>query len=72
MTVETKEVEYIYDDEHPLAIYFLPSGFPNKTIMVTEDPFDGVESRLISDKEKKRIIGINSVLTDKSYEQSGN
>lgn len=64
MIIQKKEVEYIYDDLHPLVIYFIPSGFPDKIIMVTEDPFDGVESRLISNAEKKRIVEINKIFTE--------
>lgn len=59
---EKREIDCIYDDDEPACMYFIPSGFIGKAILVTEDPYRGVESRLVSIQEKDRII--------KRYEQN--
>ena len=47
-----KHVLSIYiDDLYPQVIIFFESGYPNKVIMITEDPYFGLESELIT-KEK--------------------
>ena len=40
-----------FDDSYPQVFMFFESGYPNKVMMITEDPYFGLESELIT-KEK--------------------
>lgn len=53
---KTVEVEQWVDNDYPIVMFFLPSGFPGKTILVSEDPYDDCECRLIDEEEKAQII----------------
>lgn len=40
-------VEYDYDDEYPIVMYKLPSGFRDADhILVTEEPVEGAEATI--------------------------
>lgn len=51
MTIKTA-----FDEEYPTLFYFIPSGFKGKTIIVTEDPYEGATCRTIGDKEKEMLM----------------
>lgn len=51
MTIQTA-----FDEEYPTSFYFIPSGFKGKTILVTEDPYEGATCRTIGDKEKEMLM----------------
>jgi hypothetical protein len=46
---DTIQVDRYYIDAYPETIYYLPSGSPGYKIMVVEDPYDGVEARLVKE-----------------------
>lgn len=46
------------DDEHPMILYILKSGFENQYIVVTETPFIGLESSLKTLRQIQQIYGI--------------
>ena len=50
------EIESYLIEIVPMSVYFIKSGFPNKHIMITEDPFDGPECELITEEEKQMFI----------------
>jgi hypothetical protein len=50
--IDTITIKRIFIDEYPEIIYELPSGVPGKKIIVTEDPYVGVEVYL-RDLEKE-------------------
>jgi len=51
MTIKTA-----FDEEYPTSFYFIPSGFKGRTILVTEDPYEGAICKTISDKEKEKLM----------------
>jgi len=54
--LENKTVDFLYDWIYPESIYFLPSGFKDRVIMVSENPYEGSSSKTITKQEKEEII----------------
>lgn len=57
VTTKRVEIETFFDPESPEMFYFLPSGRADCVILVTEDPYFGIESRLLNKKEYDEIYG---------------
>lgn len=51
----TKEITLVADDDLPLTIWFLPSGYPNKFLKVTEDPTE-YSIELVTLEEAEKIL----------------
>lgn len=43
------KIEKYYIHAYPEIMYYLPSGSPGYKIMVTEDPYEGVNAKLIKE-----------------------
>ena len=58
--IDKIEIERIIVDEnheaYPLVVYYIKSGFPDKFIQITENPFDGPECELVTESEKAENI----------------
>lgn len=54
--IEKVEVIKIFDEKEPKLIYLLPSGFENRVIHVYETPYEELEVKYISKKERDKII----------------
>ena len=58
--IDKIEIERITVEEnheaYPLVVYYIKSGFPDKFIQITEDPFNGQECELVTESEKVENI----------------
>lgn len=48
------EIDTVFIPDYPLMIYYLPSGSPGKFIRVDEDPYYGVTTTLIDEKDRDK------------------